>query len=116
MLKANSLSVLVLAASGCATLMLPADRLERDEASIRAAEEMGAAGVPGARLHLQMAKDQTLAAKQLAAAGDDRAVRMLSRAEADAELALGLAREVSVHGDAEKAKADLKTVQDRPAP
>ncbi|MBL9039739.1 MAG: DUF4398 domain-containing protein [Archangium sp.] len=110
------MSLAVLALGGCATVQIPSDRLQRSEASIRGAEELGASGVPAARLHLQMAKDQTDAAKKMAAAGDERAVLVLARAEADAELALGLAREVAVHQEAERASEDLKTVQSRGTP
>lgn len=73
-----SLSVLGLA--GCATVQIPADRLERSEASIRSAQEVGALGVPEAKLHVQLAKDQTEIAKRMAAKGDERAVLVLARA------------------------------------
>ena len=114
MIKKLSLAVFVM--SGCATVQLPPDRLQGSEASIRSAEEMGAASVPAARLHLEYAKDETLAAKKLAAEGDERATLVLARAEADAELALGLAREVTVHAEAGRAAEDLKAVQARSNP
>ena len=110
------LSLVVIGLSGCATVQIPAERLEGSEASIRGAEELGATNVPAARLHLQLARDQTAQAKQLAADGDDRATLVLARAEADAELALGLAREVAVHADALRAAEDLKAVRARTAP
>ena len=109
----KTLSIAVLALAGCATVQLPADRLQGSEASIRSAEELGANNVPAARLHLQLAKDETLAAKKLAADGDDRAELVLARAEADAELALGLARQVAVHSEALRAEEDLKAVRAR---
>ena len=109
------LPLAVLALAGCATLQLPADRLQSSEASIRSAEELGASNVPAARLHLQLAKDETLAAKKLAAEGDERAELVLARAEADAELALGLARQVAVHSEAVRADEDLKAVRARSA-
>ncbi len=112
----RTLLLAALALAGCATLQLPADRLQSSEASIRSAEEMGASAVPAARLHLQYAKDQTASAKKLAEAGDDRALVMLARADADAELALGLAREVTVHSEAQRAADDLKAVRARPSP
>src|SRR4051794_1713430 len=104
------ISFAALAVAGCAAVQIPAAQLESSEASIRGAEEMGALGLPAAKLHLQLAKDQTAAAKQMAANGDDRAPLVLARAESDAELALGLAREVSVHTDALKAAEDLKAI------
>lgn len=116
MLKKTVTALAAFAITGCSSIQIPADRLERSEASVRAAEEMGASGVPAARLHLQMAKDQTEAAKRMASNGDDRAVLVLARAEADAELALGMAREVSTHTEAERASEDLKAVKARPLP
>ena len=110
------LSLLVVGLTGCATVQIPADRLQSSEASIRGAEEMGASSVPNARLHVQLAKDQTAEAKKLAADGDARALLVLARAEADAELALGLAREVSVHAEALRATEDLNALLARPAP
>lgn len=110
------MSLAALGLGACATVNIPGERLEHSEASIRGAEEMGANGVPAARLHLQLARDQTVLAKSMAADGDKRAPLVLARAEADAELALGLAREVSVHADALRATEDLKAVHNRATP
>ncbi len=115
-MKKLMMSLAVCGLAGCAAIQIPSDRLERSEASIRGAQEVGALGVPTARLHLQLAKDQTETAKRMAAEGDERALLVLARAEADAELALGLAREVAVHSDALKAAEDLKAVTARGAP
>ena len=112
----KSLMIAALTLAGCAAMPLPVDRLERSEASIRGAEEVGALGVPAAKLHLQLAKDQTETAKKMAADGDERALLVLARAEADAELSLGLAREVAVHTEAVQATEDLKAVQARGTP
>ena len=106
----------VLALSGCASIQIPPERLERAQASIRGAEELGASTVPAAKLHLQFAKDQTETAKRMAADGDERAVLVMARAESDAELALVLAREVATHREAQQASEDLKTVQARGTP
>jgi hypothetical protein len=113
MMKELMLSFALLGLAGCTAVQLPADRLEHSEASIRGAEEVGASGVPAAKLHLQLAKDQTDTAKKMAAGGEKRAVLVLARAESDAELAIGLAREVSVHADAQRAAEDLKAVRER---
>ena len=84
-------------AAGCAAPL----RTEASSSGIRAAEEVGAAKVPQASLHLQLAKEELDQAKGLAGSNEkERAVSMLSRAEADAELAVALSRE-----DAEKAEA-----------
>src|SRR5687768_10438133 len=74
MMKKIWITLAVFGLTGCAAIQIPPDRLERSEASIRAAEELGAPAVPAAKLHLQLAKDQTELAKKMAADGDDRAV------------------------------------------
>lgn len=106
----------VLACTGCASIQIPPERLERSQASIRGAEELGASSVPAAKLHLQYAKDQTEVAKRLAEDGDERAILVMARAESDAELALVLAREVATHREAMEAAEDLKAVQSRGTP
>jgi outer membrane murein-binding lipoprotein Lpp len=84
--------------AGCANAPL---RTEASTSGIRAAEEAGAAKVPQASLHLQLAREELDAAKSLAAKGDkEKANSMLMRAEADAELAVALSRK-----DAEKLEA-----------
>lgn len=97
----------------CASAPVPAERNAGTEASIRGAQEAGADGVPAARLHLQMAKDQEAEAARMAAAGDERASLVASRSRADAELALGLAKEAQVHQEATRAADDLKGVRAR---
>jgi regulator of protease activity HflC (stomatin/prohibitin superfamily) len=84
---------------GCASA--PPLRTEASTSGIRAAEEAGAAKVPQASLHLQLAKEELELAKRLSAKGEkEKAASMLLRAEADAELAVVLS-----HEDAEKAEA-----------
>jgi hypothetical protein len=109
-------SLAVLGLAGCASVPIPPDQLDKSEASIRGAQEVGALNVPAAALHLQLAKDETDEAKTLAAKGDQRAMLVIARAESDAELAIGLAREVTVHNDAMRAAEDLKAVRARGTP
>lgn len=88
----------VVIVAGCANAPL---RTEASTSGIRAAEEVGAANVPQASLHLQLAKEELELARRMAEKGDKKeAMSMLSRAEADAELAVVLSR-----GDAEKTEA-----------
>lgn len=85
-------------AAGCASAPL---RTEASTSGIRAAEEAGAAKVPQASLHLQLAREELELAKGLAGKGEkEKAASMLTRAEADAELAVTLSR-----GDAEESEA-----------
>ncbi len=66
---------------------------EATTSAIRAAEEGGAAGISSASLYLQLAKEELVNAKQLAAKGNKvQAESMLKRAQADGELALALTR------------------------
>jgi len=96
------LAVVVVAtaiAAGCAGD--PPLRTEASTSGISAAEAVGAAKVPQASLHLQLAKEELELARGLAAKDDKKeAASMLLRAEADAELALALSR-----GDEEKLEA-----------
>jgi hypothetical protein len=115
-MKNLMMSLAVLGLGACASAPISPDRLEHSEESIRGAEEIGALNVPAAKLHLQLAKDQTETANKMAAQGDERAILVMARAESDAELALGLAREVAVHSDALKATEDLKAVRARGNP
>ena len=103
MKKSISLTILMVVGLalflGCASA--PPLRTEKSASGISAAEEAGAAKVPQASLHLQMAKEELELAKGLSAKGEKkRAASMLLRAEADAELAVELS-----HGDAEKAES-----------
>jgi len=85
--------VLVVAAAGCAGVAL---RTEGSSAAIRAAEEVGAKDVPQAALHLQLAKESLEKATKLSKQGEEaQAKSLLTRAEADAELAVVLSREDS---------------------
>jgi hypothetical protein len=115
----NHRLMLALAAIGmtsCATVQIPPDRLESSEASIRSADELGAQSVPAAKLHVQLARDQAAKAREMAADGDTRAEYVLARADADAELALGLAREAVVRREALAAAEELKVVRARGTP
>jgi hypothetical protein len=93
-----------LAAAGLATFSACAStplRTETSTSGIRAAEEVGAANVPRAALHLQLAKEELVRAEALAASGrGHEGASWLLRAEADAELSLALSR-----ADAEKTEA-----------
>jgi pyridoxal biosynthesis lyase PdxS len=88
-------------AFGCAATPLHTDT---STAGIRAAEEVGAADVPQASLHLQLAKEELEKAKALSKDGEqNQAKSMLERAESDAELAVALSREDAEKTDAQAA-------------
>jgi hypothetical protein len=80
--------------AGCASFPAPTEKVTSSEAAVRAAREVGAEGVPQASLQLRLSEEQITKAKALMAEGEnERADLMLQRAQADAELALVLARE-----------------------
>lgn len=87
---------------GCASSPAPVEQLASAEASVRAARELGAASVPRAELHLKLAQQQVTQARQLSADGEnEQASVLLTRARADAELAVSLTREAAVYQDLE---------------
>ena len=101
--------VAIATAAGCATAPL---RTEGTTSGIRAAEEVGAAKVPQASLHLQLANEELEHAKQLAKKGEGEQARsMLLRAEADAELAVLLSREDGEKTESRAAVARVKELQ-----
>jgi len=87
---------------GCASSPAPVEQLASAEASVRAARELGAARVPRAELHLKLAQQQVSEARKLSEDGEnERAAVILTRARADAELAVALTREAAMHQDLE---------------
>jgi hypothetical protein len=87
----------------CASTPAPHEREASSEASIRAANEVGAAQVPQAALHLKLAQEQLEKAKAQMKDGDNNdAAYTLLRAQADAELALSLARENKTRTEAQQ--------------
>lgn len=91
----------VVAGAACAGAPL---RTDQSTSAIRAAEEVGAGAVPQAALHLQLAKESLAKATKLSENGDKaEATSLLTRAEADAELAVVLSRESAEKQEAVKA-------------
>ena len=101
----------LLFASACAGAPKPTDQLVQTQAALRAAEEIGASGVPKAQLHETLAREQLDKATNLIAEDEnERARHVLLRAKADAELAVALAREDQAQKDAESAESALGPV------
>ncbi len=97
-------------AAGCASA--PPLRTEASTSGIRAAEEVGAPAVPGAALHLQLAKEELARARVLAAQGErEEGASMLTRAESDAELAVALSREDTERSEAQAAVQSVRQLR-----
>lgn len=100
-------------ASACAAaLPVPNARLAASEASYRGAQEAGADGAPQAKLALKLAQDEIVKGKQLMAQEKNgAAARVLDQAKADAELAIGLARQAKAEWEAEQSLEQIKALQ-----
>jgi hypothetical protein len=97
-----------LAIAGCgATAPVPTDKLARAQETVRIAESAPSASMdPTTAYHLQLAKGQLDHGKKLMIDGDNEHAKWaLSRAQADAELAVYLAQ-------AQAAKADARATLD----
>jgi hypothetical protein len=106
-----------LVALACASAPAPTERLASAQAAVRAAKEVGAKDVPQAKLHAQLAQEQVDHATKLIEEGEnERADSILRRAQADAELAVAMAREASSQEQAETAEAALSPTKTEAPP
>jgi hypothetical protein len=100
------------AVAGCGGMPPPNDQLVASQAALRAAEEVGGASDPQAALHLKLAREQIEKAKALIQSQEnDVAERLLKRAEADAELALALAKQRATQAEAEEAMKQVEQLK-----
>lgn len=103
---------LVLAAVGCATTPVPADKYARARASIRGAEVANAGSVPSATGYLRNAREELEISKRYMQDGNnERAGLMLLRAEADGNAAMNLARAEWIREDAKRTVANAKQLK-----
>ena len=94
--------------SACGGAAVPQESLTAAKAAVAGAEVGGAATEPKAALHLKLAKEQLAQAEKLIADGDnEEAARVIDRAQADADLALSLAKESSAEKEAMETKEQL---------
>ncbi|CAN5857216.1 hypothetical protein BH11MYX2_BH11MYX2_02900 [soil metagenome] len=99
---------------GCASAPKPEAQMASSEGAIRGASEAGAAGVPQAQLHLKLAEEQRQTAIAMIKDGNNgRAKYMLARSEADAELAIALARQAAAEKQAADANAKVETLEQK---
>lgn len=114
------LSTLVIALpvlAGCASAPPPTAKMASAESSVRTARELGAEGVPTAKLQLKLADEEIAKAKALVKEDENElADTMLQRAMVDAELALALSRKQSAQALAEQVIKDEQDLKAAPAP
>lgn len=92
----------------CGGAPVPHDALSAAQADVKGAEVGGAGENPKAALHVKLAKDQIdIAQKQINDGDNEEAARTLDRAQADAELALALAKEAKAQVDAAEASEQV---------
>jgi hypothetical protein len=90
--------------SACAATPPTTEKMASTSATIRAAQEIGAQSVPEASYYLQLSLEESEHGRNLIAKGEKaRAASILTRAQADAELALALGREDQMRHDAQMA-------------
>ena len=101
--------------AGCATTQpISTERIVASQSAIRAAEEVGAGNDPQAALHLKLAREQVEEARLLVEDNKhERADMLLRRAEADAELALAMAREQQLQTEAQEAIQEVRELRQR---
>lgn len=85
----------------------PHDALSAAQAEVKGAEVGGANENPKAALHVKLAKDQIEKAQKLMGDDNEEAERLLIRAQADADLALALAKEAKAQNDAAEASEQV---------
>ena len=96
----------------CGSYPAPNDKMAQTVAAARSADELGARKNAQAELHLKLAQEQLADAKRLMTEGENkRAELVLLRANADAELAVMLAREATMRAEATKAQDDLRALR-----
>lgn len=93
------------ASAGCASLPLPQGQIERYEASVARAKQVGALtlqadeghrgalGFSQSKEHLVLADEELAVARDMAHDGDTRSILFLARAQSDVDLAIALACE-----------------------
>ncbi len=97
---------------GCATDAEAKQGPAPTSPSINAAEEAGATKIPSASFYLGLAKEELTAAQKLAADDEkEKAVSLLLRADADAQLAAALAHEDAEKTDATETMARVKQLR-----
>jgi hypothetical protein len=98
----------------CSSVPVPNDQLTAAQAAVAKAEGGGAQDNPQASLRLKNANDQISEAKSLIDQEEnEKAKRALERAEADAEVALGLARAEQLKAQAAAAQQEVKDLQSK---
>jgi hypothetical protein len=102
-----------LALSACGGAAVPRDQLTQAEAAVKGAEVGGANEEPKAALHLKLAREELTKAQNMINDGENEdAARMVARAQADADLALALAKQAAARKDTAEAKEQIDQIKE----
>ncbi len=108
-LSLASTALLIVACGGAA---IPQEQLTSSKATISVAQAEGAQNEPQAQLHLKLAQEQVAKAEALIADGDnEEATQMIDRAQADADLAVALAKEAKSKKEAQDTIEQLERLK-----
>ncbi|HET9620294.1 MAG TPA: DUF4398 domain-containing protein [Kofleriaceae bacterium] len=98
--------------AACGGAPRPEAQMASSEGAIRGASEAGAQTVPQATLYMKLAEEQRQQALALIKNGDNgRAAYLLARSEADAELAIALAKQARAQQEAQRADQRVQDLQ-----
>lgn len=112
LVAAGAAAVLTIPLVGCGGASVPAETVMETEASLKAAETLGAEQTPQAALYLTYAREQMARAEELIEEDEGAAaVMMLERAQADAEVAMSLAREADTRAQVRQAMERIDALQ-----
>jgi hypothetical protein len=104
-------------AAACGGAPKPEAQMASSEGAIRGASEAGAQNVPQATLYVRLAQEERQHALELVKNGEnDRARFVLARSEADAELAIALARQARAEQAADAAGQRVQDLQQKVSP
>jgi hypothetical protein len=109
MTRSTLLLLPITASLACAGGTLPPAQSAQVQAEIKAAETVRVADDPKSALHIKLAKDQYAQAEREAKNGnEEEASLILSRAAADAQLAVALSKNIEAQRKSDLAVAKLK--------
>jgi hypothetical protein len=107
-----SLATSALLIVACGGAAIPQEQLTSSKATISVAQVEGAPNEPKAQLHLKLAQEQVAKAEALIADGDnEEAAQIIERAQADADLAVALAKEAKAKKEAQATMEQLEQLQ-----
>ena len=102
-----------LALVACGGAAVPRDQMTQAEAAVKGAEVGGANDEPKAALHLKLAREELAKAQNMINDGENEdAARMVARAQADADLALALAKQAAARKDTAEAKEQIDQIKE----